>query len=148
MVGFFVIRRLIESTGRLSDTTMNCRIRVRQYPRISSRITLLNWWNLDKHFAVHSPRSKTLTLTDLCNQFIHSYVFMPVLDLRNGLHALFIVSEHSRNKALYEVPVAAIVRVFRRAGNDYPDELRSTFDPLRGDFKVRARTTKYPTHTA
>jgi len=142
MVGCFVIRRLHESRGRLSDSTVRRRVHAIQYPRTGGHIpTLLNWSKLDRHFALHSPRPKTLAVIDLCNQFIHSYVFMPVLNSRGGLHALLVASDSARTKALYEVSIEAIVRIFRRAGNDYPDTVHSTFDQTLGDYVVHAGTS-------
>src|SRR5437867_8953010 len=76
MLGFFALRRLIESKGRLSDSTIQARLRLTAFPSKSRHITLINWLRVDRHFSLASPRPRRLGLEDLCNQFIHSYVFL------------------------------------------------------------------------
>jgi len=126
MVGCFVIRRLHESRDAFP---------IRRCGGASTRSN-----TEDGRTHSHAPElvetgstlcaslasAKTLAVIDLCNQFIHSYVFMPVLNSRGGLHALLVASDSARTKALYEVSIEAIVRIFRRAGNDYPDTVHST----------------------
>lgn len=84
MFSCFALRRLIESKGRLSDSTINRRLRLKLYPSKSRQITLLNWPKVDRHFNLNSPRVKHLGVEDVCNQFIHSYVFTLVLGARFG----------------------------------------------------------------
>jgi len=148
MFGFFALRRLIESKGRLCDSTVQRRMRLKLFPSKSRHVTLLNWHKLDRHFALASPRTRTLGVEDLCNQFIHSYVFSLVLGPRLGLHSFLVASDRGRKRALYEVAVRTIVTLFRLAGRDYPNAVDASFDSSIEDFRVTARLLPAPGHAA
>src|SRR3989442_15349190 len=148
MLGFFAIRRLIESKGRLSESTIRRPIRLTLFPSKSQHVTLLNCHRIDRHFNLASPRPKYLGLEDLCNQFIHSYVFTPFLGARLGLQGFLVSSEQKRKRASYEVPVRTVINLFRRAAADDPNSLHAEFDSSIGDYRVTARVGKDREHAA
>ena len=148
MMGFFAIRRLIESKGRLSQSTIRRPIRLTQFTSKSQHVTLLNCHKIDRHFNLASPRPKYLGLEDLCNQFIHSYVFTPFFGVRLGLQGFLVSSERKRKRALYEVPVRTVITVFRRAAADDPNSIHGEFDTSIGDYRVTARMLKDREHAA
>lgn len=134
MLGFFAIRRLIESGGRLSDATICLPVRGHAYPRQSDYMTSVNNHKVDVHFDLEKPKCTTLPLSELANQFIHSHVFTLVQRRSGGLQSILVTSDRGRHKACLDVPVSEIVRAFRRASRDYPTQVSARYDPSRRDF--------------
>jgi len=148
MFGFFALRRLMESKGRLSDSTIRTRVHLNGFPSKSRHITLINWLKVDRHFSLTSPRSRRLGVEDLCNQFIHSYVFIVLHSERAALQSFLVASEWGRRKILYEVPIRTIVRLFRRAAADDPNAVNAVYDATIRDYRVSARTVRDREHAA
>jgi hypothetical protein len=119
MLGFFSIRRLVEAGGRLSDSTALAQVRVREYPRTASYMTRFNRDRVDKHFDLDAPTDRTRSLTSIANQFIHSYVLMPVLS-ETRLCALLVCSDWQRHHSCMELAAREAVRLFRKAARDNP----------------------------
>jgi hypothetical protein len=134
MLGFFAIRRLIESGGRLSDATINMPVRLHAYPRQSDYMASINSQKVDVHFDLEKPKCTTVPLSVLANQFIHSHVFMLVQRRSGGLESILVTSDRGRHKECLEVSVSEIVRAFRQASRDYPTSVSSRYDPGKKDF--------------
>jgi hypothetical protein len=142
MVGFFIIRRIIEAKARLSDSTVQRLVPVSIYTSRSTRITSLNWRNIDRHFDLDHPRRLRIRLPELCNQFIHSYVFTIVGHESGGLEGILVASEYRRRSALYHVRIKQIINLFRLVARDDPDHANASFDPKIQDYRVSAWTGK------
>jgi hypothetical protein len=132
--GFFAIRRLHESGGRLSDETVALSTNVRSYPRKSDYMTTLNRVEIDRHFDLEHPTQERRPLLLLMNQFIHSYVFSLVLAPQGGLSSILVCSDWQRTKRCFEVPAISIVRIFHRASRDNPSRVDARYDARRRDF--------------
>ena len=139
MLGCFAIRRLIESGGRLSDTTIRLPIQVRTYRRKSDYMTSLNRDQIDRHIALQRPEKRAIAPRDLVNQFIHSHVFAVVQTSTGGLYSILVTSDRGRHQTLFEVSATALIRAFRRASRDRPTRLDGHYDENRRDFVWCAR---------
>ena len=134
MMGFYSVRKLIESL-KLTDIVADSSYQIRSYPPTGKRVTLLNNHKIDELYDLGAPRKETIKLKDLCNQFIHSYVFAPVVE-GGGLSAIWLASDRQRSKALIEVTLATVIEVFDVVGNDEVDSARYTFNPKKGDYRT------------
>jgi hypothetical protein len=142
MLGFFSIRRLLESY-KLSDDTRDLLVQVTQYPfKQASHLTLLNWSNLDRHYDFARPNDSQLSLRELSNQVIHSYVFSLASNSRHRLAGMFVSSEFRRRRSVAYLPAWRIVRLFRRVAADWPDAMDMRWDERFGDFRVSARRSR------
>jgi hypothetical protein len=137
MMGFYSVRKLIESL-KLTDIVADSSYQIRSYPPTGKRVTLLNNHKIDELYDLGAPRKETIKLKDLCNQFIHSYVFAPVVE-GGGLSAIWLASDRQRSKALIEVTLATVIEVFEVVGNDEVDSARYTFNPKKGDYRTENR---------
>lgn len=138
MYGFFAIRRLVECF-KLSTSTAEIPISVVQYPfRTGSRLTILNWSHLDRHYDFERGKSGSLKLRDLSNQVIHSYVFSLAVGRGRHLAGAFISSEYQRRKSLAYLTAWRTSRVFRRVASDWRNTSSAYFDEKRGDFVWQA----------
>jgi hypothetical protein len=138
MLGFYSIRKLIEAR-KLSDATISHQVSLATYPWAGKPVTLLNWHKLGELYDLDACQPITRDVRFLCNQFIHSYVFLPVFDDNELLHGLFIASDHERNRTVYEIAVLQIINLFELIGNDYPNQIQFQFNQDKQDYDVSAR---------
>jgi hypothetical protein len=136
MMGFYAIRKLIEATkltNKLTDTPISVRLhRSRGKP-----VTRLNNHRVDELYDLDRFEQTNLLLKNLCHQFIHSYIFVPVLDESGGLSEIWIASDHQRSKALIAIRVRTIMSVFEKVSNDEVHSMHSTFDDSLGDYRIK-----------
>ena len=137
-IGFYAIRKLAEAK-KLSDKVSNQGIRAESFQHSGKqRITLVNWRMIfaDAYDFDSAKRIKVLP-TFLCNQVIHSYIYMEVFDERRMLRGLFISSDYERNRRLYYIEIGEVIKLFARVGKDYPSHHKLHFDPVIGDYSVK-----------
>lgn len=134
-VGCYAVRKLAEAR-KLSQEVLVTRIPCTTIPFIrGKRITLLNWHHLDELYDFERQAVGELTLTFLCNQFIHSYVFTHIVGEETGLlEAVAVSSDRKRRECLYVVNVSDLMTLFRKIGSDYPDNYRAVWDEKLGDY--------------
>jgi len=131
----YAIRKLMEAKLLSTDYRP---IDVRVFPAKGKPVTLMNWHNIDDLYDFGCPHDETIPLRDLCNQLIHSYVFMPLISSKTGpVKSVIFTSDRQRNNSLYEVSLATLSSVLRTMGNDYPSNSEFSFDSRSGDYQVR-----------
>jgi hypothetical protein len=137
MLSFYSIRKLIEAS-KLSDSTVTQQIPLITYPWTGKTVTRINWHKIHQLYALGSPSNESRDLLFLCHQIVHSYVFMPVFDDSGSLDGIMFTSDRQRNQRLYSMTLDAIIELFERVGNDYPNEMRMVFTPDTQDYNVTA----------
>lgn len=143
MMGFYAIRKLTEAR-KVSDRIADQQIRLKAYKwNKKKNVTRMNWHRIDELYDLDKEHRQNRTLRYLCNQFIHSYVF--ILHFKGnhrGLDGILVSSENERHKYLYLVAISQIIRLFRQFGNDYPNISVGMYDPQKRDFDVKLITHK------
>lgn len=137
MIGFYSIRKLIEAR-KLSTSTVETKVALYAYVSRGKSVTLMNWHRLDELFDLDTRTKRELDLLALCNQFIHSYVFSPVLSEKGTLQSILLSSDRAKSSVLYEIELTQILAVFDQVGSDYPSHGSIRYDPAKGDYKVTA----------
>ena len=119
MVGAYAIRKLSEAK-KLSTAFEAEQVPATEFPLKGSRHPdRMNWHRVDEFYDLDDGRSVDLTLRDVCNQFIHSWVFMEGFsDGGPGLDGVFVCSDSERKKRLLYFKVETLVRILRRAGEE------------------------------
>jgi hypothetical protein len=113
MVSAYAIRKLHEA-WKVSNEVATAPIPVQRHPLIGQAPDILKTDNLDA-YDFENVMATTLPLRELCNQFIHSYVFvLSVADDGSGLDGIFVASDRERRRALYHVGAADLIEAFRR----------------------------------
>jgi hypothetical protein len=136
----YVVRKLMDAKC-ISTDKESCPIPVRTYRAIGKPVTLLNWHRITDHYDLETPCDTSLPLRDVCNQLIHSYVFLPLTASKTGpVRAVLISSDRERNRQLYELGLAAFAEILRGIGEDYPACAKLVFDRVKADYEVRAWT--------
>ena len=119
----YSIRKLVEA-GKVSSGTAKAKVHVRSLPARGTVVTALNWHRLDEHFDVTSRASRTIATKFLCDQLIHSYVF--VLDAgAEGLAGFYVASDEYRHTRLLYVPIGRFLDLVERVGSDSLDSVHS-----------------------
>jgi hypothetical protein len=135
MLGFYSIRKLVEAR-KLSDHVVSSAIPVTTYQPTGKPITYLNWDHLGELYHLDQASPGSLGLVELCNQFIHSYIFMPEFDENGKLVSIFVASDRARQRQLYCVSLSRISAGFEAVGSDQPAAGVMTYNEKRGDYDV------------
>jgi hypothetical protein len=136
MLGFYTVRKLMQAQTLSTSTVEEC-VQVRRF-RASGRVVHhFNWHRLPELYDLQKGTAEARPLEFVCNQVIHSYVFMLILEEDGGLRSIMVSSDNRRSKELFEIPATTITAVFERVGRDYPNEMISVFDMQKGDYRIR-----------
>lgn len=140
MLAAYSIRKLIEAK-KVSDETRDHALTLRAFPATGKLVTHMNWHRLDELYELSKPTREQLPLRDLCNQIIHSFVFHSEV-AEDGLVAFLVASDRQRHSSLFEVPIAAFIKILCSVGNDYPTEVRMLWNAKRQDYDVTSTTNR------
>ncbi len=163
IIGFYIIRKLIDG-NQLTNELVSTRLLAKRYPNLASDVNILNIHLLHRHYDFQKPKEQKLTIGFLINQFIHSYIFHPVLELphnklkftdlasqdvsddefliyyensKMNLYSILINSDRNRNLYIYEVPITLIVDLFKRVAECNPNTTEYIYNQQKKDFVVK-----------
>ncbi len=125
-IGVYAVRKILD-TFKVSDSTKKMKFDLVVHPAIR-RVDYLNWHHLDKNYDLSSHKAETKDIRFLCNQFMHSYVFI-TSEIDGRLNGFFVASDRDRHSKCYFVDLEHVLNIFRTVGRDYP----STSKFHRGD---------------
>lgn len=134
-IGFYSIRKLLD-TFKVSDATKAMTFHLSTH-KSRHQVDYLNWHKLQQNYDLSASTAETHDIRFLCNQFIHSYVFIPAEEEDGRLHGFFVASDRDKGKKCYFVELAQIVKAFRVVGNDYPARSEMERDPKTGQWNGR-----------
>src|SRR5690349_4131272 len=97
MIAAYTIRKLSEAY-KISDHLVSATTQVRCYNAIGSKVHVMNWHNVSRHYNLDNFSIKRLAWRFICNQIIHSFIFLLNSDHENGMIDGFLVSS-DREKA-------------------------------------------------
>ena len=119
-IGFYSIRKLLE-TFKLSPSAKSLQFPLQWSPCVKM-VDYFNARRIDELFDLNTVQSENRDLEFLCNQFIHSYVFVSVRYEGGALAGVYVCSDRTRHEKLYFVERGQIIHAFRTVGKDYPRE--------------------------
>lgn len=120
-VGFYSIRKLLD-TFKVSPSTRQMKLVLKWSPSNGQVVDYMNAHRLEKLYKLKQQTGEQRDLLFLCNQFVHSYVFMPVIDEKHSFIGVYVSSDRSRHERIYYVNAQQIIDVFKTVGNDYPSK--------------------------
>lgn len=140
MVGAYAVRKLIDSE-KTSSLLSKRQVQVVSYPLVGRRLYAMTNDQVDRAFDFASPTNRTLTVDVLCNQFVHSLVFMLVKDEEtNGLVGILVTSDRASKTWLHNVPLDAVADLFDYVARE--DVVRSRGSMIDGVI-VTIRTSQH-----
>ena len=98
---FYSIRKLIEA-DKLSTANVNSSWLVFSYRNIS-RVDLMNWHKIYEKYDLEQEYQEMRSLRWICNQVIHSFVFVLVFEDDGKLFGFYFSSDKERNRKLYQI---------------------------------------------
>ena len=101
-VSFYIIRMLAEN-HKLSDQCTSQKHSVTVYTKTSKALRHFNSHHLDEHYDFTKPKSEIWQLEKICNQFIHSYIFILGTNESGGVTSVFVNSDKQKGKSLLEI---------------------------------------------
>jgi len=102
-ISFYIIRKLIESQ-KISKHIINIPITIKIYLPKGVKITRLNMYDLEVIYELHYSEDCEKCIEFICNEFIHSYIFVDCLELsRFSIHQLSSVYVTSRKERCNQI---------------------------------------------
>ncbi len=132
LIGFYSVRKLIESPTKVTDLTKAIKIPVTWFPA-KERVNWRNHHKIDKLYDFGAPGEETRDLPFVCGRIIHSFILFPEVNENGGLNGLLFTSDKDKDQKLYSITIETIIALFRAVGNDYPTDIRWTKDPETGE---------------
>ena len=135
MIGFFIIRRLIE-LHMVSSRTRDFKMKVYSCPNQGNEVTWANNHRIFDHYDTENEKSETKKPFYMSNQFIHAYTSFVYRDGARNWSNIYVVSDRGRNDCIWRVPIHVIQELFKLASDDYPSQIVSTFDKEKRDYRI------------
>lgn len=117
-LSFYSIRKLIEA-DKLSTKNVDSKWSIYSYYN-KSRVDKMNWHKIDVKYDFTNRQKERRNLRWICNQVIHSYVFILGFDEKGKISCFYISSDREKNIKLYEVSRQEMLDIFKTIGSDYP----------------------------
>jgi hypothetical protein len=135
MIGCYCVRKLIEAK-KLTDVTARRQLALTRYAARGKRVHHMNWHKLDELYDLDDPDKTRRPLLFVCNQLIHSFVFVNCFDDDRGLDSLMFASDRDRNEALFQLSIDDLANAFIAVSEDEVSETRMTWNPRKQDYDV------------
>jgi hypothetical protein len=102
----------------------------------------MNWHRIDELYDFLTSNIEKLLLKSICNQLIHSYVFMTSFNENNQLTGILFSSDRYCNKKLFSVDINDVIEILRKVGSNYPNLVTSIYDEKKKDYIITSRMMK------
>ena len=138
-LGFFSIRKLMDSVPKVTRRVYDAKIQLRQYSRNENSKPFDDWNKPDWHqfFDMANYALIERGLRFVANQFIHSHLFIPSGEGEDDQgrvdpDGIFFASDNQVDRNLFFIATDDVISAFRLVGNDYPQSVRMSRDPATG----------------
>lgn len=122
-IGFYAVRKLLE-TFKLSTSTKLLTYDLTFFSaKESANPDYFNRDELEKHYDFDIENSHPRDIGFICNQVIHSYIFIFLLSESGHIAGIYLSSDRMKKSKLYFMPLKTISHLFKEVGNDYPSEI-------------------------
>jgi hypothetical protein len=135
MLGFFMVRRLIE-LHKVSSSTRDLWLQVFSCPSRGPPIHRMNGLHINEVYDLATEKREMRKPAYIANQFIHAYTSYVVRDDSRNWSCIYVVSDFDRNDRLWRVPVSEVRRLFLTAAHDNVTNMRMVYNNKKGDYDV------------
>lgn len=136
MLGFYMIRKLLEAR-KVSDSIAKRRLRLPLYRATGRRITYRNAHRIEDLYDFSRSHSETRTVAFICDQLIHSYVFVPCIADSLGWHGVIFASDRQKSRGAFYLRSDQIVSIFRSVARNDPAWIRWQLNPRTGEERIQ-----------
>ena len=137
----YAMRKLAEA-HKVSDEVLSSSLQVQIHASTGRSVDLMNWHKLDELYDMDLPSSGRLSVVEFCNQLIHSFVFVPVMNDHRGLSGLFFSSDRDKGSRLYYAGVEAVVGLASHVVEDDIVSVRMVRDSIGAPLRVVQKSSE------
>lgn len=125
----YAMRKLLEAT-KVCTALNSKRISLYRFPRSSSRLHALNNHRLEKHFDLEAKEPYSMSVRELINQIIHSFIFAQVINSEEDqtIYGFWVCSDRGVKDGLKVVPLKTYLDLMREFSDDFPSAMQSTWN--------------------
>lgn len=134
----FIIRKLIDCGGKLSDEAENYSLNVFSVQPLKPINRLHRWPEEDSH-DWENEKKVTVAGKSICNWLIHSYMFFVVFNEDDVIDSFSVTSDYDRNKILYRIPLNTWIAYIDYVASDDIVSMSSHYDPKANDYIYRRK---------
>jgi hypothetical protein len=113
----YAMRKLVEARTKVPLSVRDQEIDVVKYPRTSAEgdPDAMNWHHIEHWYDFEAGVADHLSVIDLCNQVIHSWIFVTAHEDegKGGLSGILVSSDRKRKTTLYHVALDDLLAVLR-----------------------------------
>lgn len=160
MIGFYIIRKLIEA-NKLTNKLISTNIKGYKYPSNGKVMTFMNNHRFHEFYDMNNRASNKFDMRFLINQFVHSYIFYPLLEIdksdncdsldtnisddeyskqfsrkEKSIVGILFNSDENRSEHLYEIRLNKIYCLFEEVGMCNITKASYIFNPKKNDFDI------------
>lgn len=129
----FIIRKLVDCGGKLSDEAENYSIKAFSINPLKSVNRIQRWPEEDSHDWENKKRVNVAG-KNVCNWLIHSYMFFVTYNEDNIIDSFCVTSDRDRNKVLYQISLKDWVSYMEYIASDEIESLASHYDEEASDY--------------
>lgn len=128
----YIIRKLAD-THKLPDKTLRRKINVNMYARVKD-FKRRSFADIEREYDLKIKTERSLSLREVANQIIHSYILQTIGSSRRAFKYLWFVSDRNRDGGLYEIKIKKLLKEFRFVADSHVTQIRSVYDSEKGDW--------------
>lgn len=137
IISFFLIRMLFDN-NKISQKSRTYKAKVFRYKPTGKKITKRNHFCIDEIYNLKKEHQVQKGFIFIANQLIHSCTIFAYRNTTNrNWEGIYACSDFERDKTIYRITVDEIIKIFELVGNDYPTEIRMTWNKEKDDYDVK-----------
>lgn len=103
------IARKLADTNKLPDKTLRQKVKLILYPATGDNERL--YVDIEREFGLSTPVEAVLSVRNICNQIIHSYVLQVVGNTKYSFRYIWFVSHDHKHKGLYCIKISKFLKI-------------------------------------
>ena len=122
-IGYYTVRKLFESAGKVSNETKVRKLSIIWFPK-KSAAPIVDWYNRNEFWDLYDLQERHLEQRDalfVTHKVIHSFIMVGSSGGEGEPSGEFFTSDRDKEKRLYFVSASETVALFRAVGSDYPN---------------------------
>lgn len=135
MISAFMVRKLFDS-GKVNSQIDDLPVGVKIYKSNGKKIHRLRNLSPEQYFDVENSEESKRKVRDICNQIIHSYVSVLIMNELGALQAYWFVSDYDKFKQLVEIQIDNYINILNQTSNYWPKSESYVFDKSKQDYTI------------